>query len=63
MAARFESELASLIGERVAASARVHGGDINDAYRVELADGRVLFVKTHARPRPDMYPHEARGLD
>jgi fructosamine-3-kinase len=41
----------------------VSGGDINDAYRVELADRRAVFVKTHRAPPPGMYAAEAAGLD
>ena len=40
----------------------VHGGDINDAWRVDLADGRRVFVKSHRAPPPGMYEAEARGL-
>ena len=38
------------------------GGDINEAYRVELADGRCVFVKSHARPPAGMFSAEAQGL-
>src|SRR4029079_12217647 len=38
------------------------GGDINQAHRALLGDGRRLFVKTHARPLPGMFGCEARGL-
>ncbi len=40
----------------------VGGGDINEAYRVTLADGREAFVKTRADPAPGEYEAEARGL-
>jgi fructosamine-3-kinase len=40
----------------------IAGGSINEAHRVALADGRELFVKTHARPLPGMFECEARGL-
>ncbi len=40
----------------------VGGGDINDAYRVTLADGREAFVKTRADAAPGEYEAEARGL-
>jgi len=40
----------------------VGGGDINDAYRAELRDGRVVFVKTHDRPPGGMFTAEAAGL-
>ncbi|MCB9596400.1 MAG: fructosamine kinase family protein [Sandaracinaceae bacterium] len=38
------------------------GGDINRATRVQLADGRAAFVKTHPSPPPTMYEREAEGL-
>ncbi|MCB9634842.1 MAG: fructosamine kinase family protein [Sandaracinus sp.] len=41
---------------------RVSGGDIHEAWRVTLADGRVVFVKTHARPPRGVYEAEAEGL-
>jgi fructosamine-3-kinase len=41
---------------------RIGGGDINEAYRVRLADGRDAFVKTRARTIPGEYAAEAVGL-
>jgi len=41
---------------------RVGGGDINEAFRVELADGRQAFVKTRPDAGPDEYAAEAAGL-
>ena len=41
----------------------VAGGDINDAFRVRLADGRVVFVKSHAHAPPGMFEAEAAGLE
>lgn len=40
----------------------VGGGDINDAFRVTLADGREAFVKTRADAAPGEYAAEAAGL-
>ncbi|MCW3031976.1 MAG: hypothetical protein QOK19_2449 [Solirubrobacteraceae bacterium] len=40
----------------------VGGGDINEAYRVTLADGREAFVKTRREPIPGEYAAEANGL-
>jgi fructosamine-3-kinase len=40
----------------------VGGGDINEAWRAMLADGRRVFVKTHAAAPPGMFEAEARGL-
>ncbi|MGO9488046.1 MAG: fructosamine kinase family protein [Solirubrobacteraceae bacterium] len=41
---------------------RVGGGDINEAYRVRLADGRDAFVKTRSEPIPGEYAAEAADL-
>jgi fructosamine-3-kinase len=41
---------------------RVGGGDINEAWRVTLADGREAFVKTRPDAGPQEYATEARGL-
>jgi fructosamine-3-kinase len=40
----------------------VGGGDINDAWRVMLADGRQAFVKSRDDPPPGEYEREARAL-
>jgi fructosamine-3-kinase len=44
------------------AATRVGGGDINEAFHVELADGREAFVKTRADAAPGEYAAEAAGL-
>ncbi len=41
---------------------RVGGGDINEAFRVVLADGREAFVKTRGDVAPGEYAAEAAGL-
>jgi fructosamine-3-kinase len=41
---------------------RVSGGDINEAFRVVLHDGREAFVKTRADAPPGEYAAEAAGL-
>jgi len=41
---------------------RLGGGDINEAHRVTLADGREAFVKSRARTIPGEYEAEAAGL-
>jgi fructosamine-3-kinase len=41
---------------------RVGGGDINEAWRVTLADGREAFVKTRPDAGSEEYATEARGL-
>jgi fructosamine-3-kinase len=49
-------------GRGVRRAERVGGGDINDAYRVELEDGTRAFVKTRAGAAPGEYATEAEGL-
>ncbi len=41
----------------------IAGGDINQAFRVELADGRRVFVKHRADAPAGMFPAEGWGLD
>ena len=41
---------------------RLHGGDINDAFRVTLDGGAEAFVKTNKRAAPTLFSTEARGL-
>jgi fructosamine-3-kinase len=50
------------LSSRIERVSGVTGGDINQAYRAELADGRSVFVKTNPKPPPDMYAAEAHGL-
>ena len=54
--------MASAAGVAVTGGSRVGGGDINDAYRLELADGARLFVKTRDDPPPREYAAEAAAL-
>ena len=53
---------ARALGAGVRDARRVAGGDINDAWLVELDDGRRAFVKTRAGARPGEYATEAAGL-
>lgn len=50
------------LGSAVRAVATIGGGDINDAYRITLADGRRLFVKTNRNVPQDFFAREAAGL-
>jgi fructosamine-3-kinase len=52
----------SALGAAISAARPVSGGDINEAFAVELDDGRTVFVKTNARADPRLFPVEARGL-
>jgi fructosamine-3-kinase len=52
----------TIAGRAAADARRVAGGDINDAWRVELDGGLVAFVKTRAGAAPGEYAAEARAL-
>jgi fructosamine-3-kinase len=41
----------------------VHGGDINEAFRATLDDGRIVFLKQHAHAPHGMFAAEAAGLE
>jgi fructosamine-3-kinase len=58
----WRAELATALGTNIVRAEPVGGGDINDAFEVELADRRTVFVKTHSAPPPGMYAAEAAGL-
>ena len=49
-------------GTRIVRMDRVHGGDINDAYRVSLSSGDPVFVNTNTRKNLRFFLSEARGL-
>jgi fructosamine-3-kinase len=55
--------LGARLGSPVADVRQASGGDINDAFRLRLADGRRVFVKTHPQAPDGMFGREARGLD
>ncbi len=41
----------------------VSGGDINDAYRLTLSDGRSVFMKANRMANPAFFQAEADGLE
>ena len=57
-----EAAVARATGSEVLSLRRVGGGDINDAYAAELADGRRAFVKTRPDAPAGEYAAEAAGL-
>ena len=57
-----DAAVAAAVGGAVTALRRVGGGDINDAYLAELADGRRAFVKTRAGAPAGEYAAEAASL-
>jgi fructosamine-3-kinase len=54
--------LEQALGAAVTRARPVTGGDVARSYRVELADGRTVFAKTHADPPPGFFVTEAAGL-
>jgi len=56
------ARVGAALGEEVAALRPVAGGDLNLAFRAELARGGSVFVKTHPDPPPGGYEAEAAGL-
>lgn len=54
--------LEAALGSPVTSAERLHGGDINDAFALALADGRRAFVKTNADAPAGLFEAEARGL-
>jgi fructosamine-3-kinase len=54
--------VATAIGVDVASAARLGGGDVAESYRLDLADGRTVFAKTHRSPPPGFFSTEAAGL-
>jgi protein-ribulosamine 3-kinase len=63
MRAEVRSAIGESMGSPVTRADPVSGGDINQAFRVDLADGRRVFVKTNPSADPEMFPAEAQGLD
>ncbi|MBA3745167.1 fructosamine kinase family protein, partial [Sporichthya sp.] len=56
------ANLADALGSAVVDSAGVGGGDICEASRLTLADGRVVFAKTRPGAPADFFRTEAEGL-
>ncbi len=54
--------LAAGLGRAVRSATAVGGGSINDAWRVELSDGELVFVKARAGASPEEFDAEAAGL-
>jgi fructosamine-3-kinase len=57
-----EDAVGAALGAAVVGSTRVHGGDVAASFRMELADGRRVFAKTHPAAPPRFFTTEAAGL-
>lgn len=58
----FRAWIADSLGVEVAAMAPLGGGDVADAYRVDLVDGVTVFAKTKADAVAGFFTTEAAGL-
>jgi fructosamine-3-kinase len=56
------TEVARVLGVAVGASHPIGGGDVGEGWRLELADGRVVYAKTRAGAPPGIFSAEAAGL-
>jgi fructosamine-3-kinase len=54
--------VSTALGVEVRISRSVGGGDFASSHRLELADGRTVFAKTHTNPPPNFFSTEAAGL-
>lgn len=59
---RLLGAVARELGQRIERSVRVGGGDINDAWALELAGGGRAFLKSRAGAPDDEFGAEAAGL-
>ncbi|MFK8025810.1 MAG: fructosamine kinase family protein [Ilumatobacter sp.] len=57
-----ERSVGEVLGIEVVSTSSVSGGDVAEARRVVLADGDVVFAKTHAAPPVSFFDTEATGL-
>lgn len=56
------SDIARLAGSEATGTHRVGGGYVSDGTRIDLADGRAVFVKHTAGAPPGLFRSEAQGL-
>ena len=56
--------VSSLFGEGVTIekNTRIHGGDINEAYRLSLSDGNTIFMKMNDKENLTFFQKEVTGL-
>lgn len=62
ISAELAESLRLALGAAVKATRRLSGGDINDAFELELQSGARVFLKSNQRAPASMFPAEARGL-
>jgi len=54
--------VARALGREAAGATPLGGGDVAEAFQVALADGEVVFAKTHPSAPPSFFATEAAGL-
>lgn len=62
MNSELERAVEKALAARILRTRSVGGGDINEAFELELSDARRVFLKTNDRADVAMFPAEARGL-
>jgi fructosamine-3-kinase len=60
--ARLQRAIEAGLGKHVIRSTRLRGGDVAEAYAVDLDDGSRVFAKTHPAAPPEFFTTEATGL-
>ncbi len=60
----FDEVIKRVYGESISASwkKRVSGGDINEAYLLQLSDGQRVFLKENAKENVGFFVAETEGL-
>jgi fructosamine-3-kinase len=61
--AGLEAALRFALGSALKTTRRLSGGDINDAFEVELNSGVRVFLKTNPDAPASLFPAEAHGLE
>ena len=62
MSTGLAAAVAEALGADVVSIARLGGGDVAEAFRVSLADGRTVFAKTHRDPPAGLLHDRGVGL-
>ena len=64
-ASSLEEAITTLFGEnmRIVSKRLIHGGDINEAYRLSLSDGNAVFMKCNTLKNMPFFEAEAKGLE
>lgn len=58
----WQQSLETTLGASIKTKQVLGGGDFATSYRVDLSDGRRIFVKTHSNPPAHFFSTEAAGL-